>query len=189
MSKKWEIKLETMKRCFSVAPFAALLLALSGVACSGTRSPVDGQNETRNQPMLSAVRMNDSTAGAQLLSGFYGIENNAWRWTARAFSVRLRTPPGAVQSGATLALAFTLPDTVIQKLNTIAITASINGAALKSDEYKTPGANVFSADVPGSLLTGESVDVDFALDKTMPPGDVDKRRLGIIAGSVSLTSK
>jgi len=180
--------LGTKKRC-RIALFIALPLALSGIACKGTQNPVGGQNEERNQPMLSTVRMNDSSAESQLLSGFYAVENNAWRWTAGKFSLMLRTPPGAAQSGATLALAFTLPDTVVQKLNDITITASINGAALNSEEYKTPGAYVFSAEVPGSMLTAESVKVDFALDKTMPPGDVDKRPLGIIAGSVSLTSK
>jgi hypothetical protein len=181
--------LETKNRCRIAALFIALPLALSNAACKGTQNPVTGQSEDRNQPLLSSVRMNDTSAESQLLNGFYPVENNAWRWTAGKFSVKLRTPPGATQSGAGLALAFTLPDSVIQKLKDIAITASINGTALKSEDYKTPGAYVFAADVPGSLLAADSVQVDFALDKTMPPGDVDRRQLGVIAGSVSLSPK
>jgi hypothetical protein len=75
-------------------------------------------------------------------------------------------------------------------LSGIACKAEHNQVSVqKSEEYKTPGAHVFSAEVPGSMLTAEPVKVDFGLDKTMLPGDVDKRQLGIVAGSVSLTSK
>jgi hypothetical protein len=107
--------------------------------------------------------MNDSKAAAQLLSGFYSVENNSWRWTAGKFSVRLRTPPGAAQSGAALSFSFTIPDATIQKLKSLALSASINGMALKSATYNAPGANVFSADIPAPMLAAESVTVDFAL--------------------------
>jgi hypothetical protein len=42
--------------------------------------------------------------------------------------------------------------------------------------------------MPASLLTGESVKVDFAVDKTMRP-DGDKRDLAIIANSVGISPK
>jgi hypothetical protein len=137
---------------------------------------------------VSTVRMNDSRAGAQLLSGFYGLENGAWRWTAGTFSVRLLTPPAAAQSGATLTLSLTVPDSVIRKLGTIALNASINGTTLTSVEYNAAGSYVFNADVPASMLTAESVKIDFALDKTMRP-EGDQRVLGIIANSVAIASR
>ncbi len=52
----------------------------------------------------------------------------------------------------------------------------------------SPESNIFTADIPPALLTGESVTVDFALDKTIPP-DVDKRVLGVVATSVGISSK
>jgi len=76
----------------------------------------------------------------------------------------------------------------VQKLKKIKITASIGGMELKSQEFDTPGPYVFSADVPASLLTGPSVNVDFAVDKTMRP-DGDRRDLAIIANSVGITPK
>jgi hypothetical protein len=33
------------------------------------------------------------------------------------------------------------------------------------------------------------VKVDFALDKTLPPGPVDKRELGVVAQSVGIAGK
>jgi hypothetical protein len=164
-------------------------MALLGASCKGRHSRVTVQNEEDAVPLQSStVRTGDPKAGAQLLSGFYSIEGNAWRWTAGRFSVLLRTPPGAGQRGGTLAFAFTIPDQTVQKLGNITLTASINGMSLKSAEYHAPGAYIFNADVPASLFAADSVKVDFALDKTMRP-DNDSRDLGVVATSVSVSAK
>lgn len=195
--------METKKRrSFRLGLFLAVPLALTSAACTGkhNRTAVQNEEPQTNAPgtiaapgdtapvMVSTVRMNDAKAGGQLLNGFYPIEGGAWRWTARKFSVYLRTPAGAAQSGATLSFLFTIPDVVIQKLQNLTLTASSGGMVLKTAEYKAPGAEVFSADVPASLLGTDSIKVDFTLDKSLPPG-VDKRELGIIATSVGITSK
>jgi hypothetical protein len=132
--------------------------------------------------------MNDPKASTQMLNGFYGLENNTWRWTSGKFSVLLRTPPGAAAQGGVVTFAFSLPDVTMQKLKTISITALVNGTKLKSAEYDKPGANIFTADVPSALLTGDSVRVDFALDKTISPG-VDQRELGVVATSIGISGK
>ena len=169
---------------------AVTIMALIGIACQGGHSGPTVQNaepDTHSQ-MASNVLMGDPKAGAQLLSGFYGIENSAWRWTAGRFSVQLRTPPGAAQMGGLLSLSFTIPDVTIRKLHHVKITASINGMVLKSSEFDTAGAYVFSTDVPASMLAADSVKVDFVLDRSLSPG-VDKRELGIIATSVGISPR
>ncbi len=166
-----------------------LLIALTGAACKGKHSRVTVQNEEEAAPRLaSVVRMNDPQASAQLVSGFYPVENNSWRWTAGKFSAVLRTPLTAAQSGATVTFAFSVPPVVIEKLGKIALTASVNGTVLKTDEYDKPGPSIFTADVLPAQLTGDTVKVDFVLDKSLPPG-IDKRQLGVIATSVGITVK
>ena len=162
-------------------------MALIGIACKGGHSVQNEEPDTRAQ-MASNVLMGDPKASAQLLSGFHGIENSAWRWTAGKFSVQLRTPPGAAQMGGILSLALTIPDVTIRKLHHVKITASINGMVLKSSEFDTAGAYVFSTDVPASMLAADSVKVDFVLDRSLSPG-VDKRELGIIATSVGISPR
>lgn len=132
--------------------------------------------------------MNDAAAAPQLLSGFYAVENKAWRWTSGKFSVSLPTPPAA-QNGATVALSLTVPDVIVQKVGKIKVAASAAGSTLNSQEYDTAGPYVLSADIPpGPLLQNAAITVDFTVDKTMrPPGD--KRELAIIANSVSITPK
>lgn len=161
-------------------------LALGIAACSGKHSAV--QNEEPDQspaPPSSTVRMNDPAVEQQLVSGFYAVENNAWRWTAGHFSVELAAPPGAAQGGAVLRLELTIPD-VIQKLGPVTLTASAGGKTLRSQEFKAAGPQTFTADVPASMITGNTVTFDFVTNKTIGPNAADRRELGVIAGSISL---
>jgi hypothetical protein len=165
-------------------------LAFAGAACKSQRSRVTVQNEEPPpaKHLLSTIQMNDAAAAPQLLSGFYAVENNAWRWTSGKFSVSLRTPPAA-QNGATVALAFTVPEVIIQKLGKIKVTMSAAGKELKSQEYDTAGPYVLSGDIPaGPQLRADSITVDFTVNKTTQP-DGDKRELAIVANSVSITPK
>ena len=166
-----------------------IVLALTGTACKGKR--VEVQNEEPNaaaQHVVSTFRMNDASAAGQLLSGFYPVEASAWRWTGKKFSVLLRTPPGSAQTGGNLSFNFAIPETSMQQWKNVTLTASVNGMMLKSQEYTAAGAQVFTADVPSSMLAADSVKVDFALDKSIPPG-VDKRDLGVVSTSVGLAAK
>lgn len=166
-----------------------LALSLTIAGCQGKHSRVTVQNEEEAAPqMASVVRMADPTAKTQLVSGFYPLENSSWRWTAGKFSALLRIPPGAAQSGAMVTLTFTIPDVSIQKLGPISLTAMANGMVLKTEQYEKPGPEVFTADLLPSMLTADSVKVDFVLDKALPPG-TDKRELGVIATSVGLSLK
>jgi hypothetical protein len=169
------------------------VLALSGAACTGKHNSVTVQNEeppvSTKPAMASVIRMNDPQVRGQLVKGFYGVEGGSWRWTAGKFAARLQIPPGAAQSGATLNLNFSLPDAVLQKLGKITITGSINGMSLTSSEFQKSGPTLYTADVAPSLLTGDSVEADFTLDKSIPPGAIDRRELGVIATSVALIPK
>ncbi len=163
---------------------AALALALG---TSGCRKQDSGAEEPyRMQP---AVRMSDPRAQMQLLSGFYGMEQGAWRWTKQRFSAVLRPPAGAAQKGATLTLRLTVPDVVISKLQSITLTGAVDGQALAPETYDRPGTYVYTRDVPAGLLTGESAKVDFQLDKVVPPNPPDLRELGVVVLSIALNSK
>ena len=124
-----------------------------------------------------------------MLSGFYGVEQNAWRWTAGKFSVVLRAPRTAAAKGATLQFKFTVPEVAIAKLKALSLSASVNGTALTPESYTQPGEFIYTRDVPANLLAGESAKVDFSLDKTMPPTASDKRELGVVVTTVGLDPK
>jgi hypothetical protein len=122
----------------------------------------------------------------QLVSGFYGIEYNAWRWSAGKFEVNLRPPADSAQKGANLIVRFSVPKPVLDKLGTIQLTATAGDRTIGTEQYSMPGEHVFRKPVPAELLAGDSVIFRFALDKSLAPGTIDQRELGVIVMSIGL---
>jgi hypothetical protein len=172
-------------------PGAAALLAAFLLAAPACKHQDVHVTDTIEEPpqLASTVRMGDRTMAHQLVSGFYDIESNAWRWTQQKFAVNLRPPAHSAQQGAVLELHLTVPRTSIDKLGSITLSATIDATALAPEAYSKAGDYTYRRDVPANLLPAGAVRVDFQLDKAVPPGDVDKRELGIVATSVRLVSK
>lgn len=166
---------------------AVLLAALGG--CRGRHGRQAIENEKPDTARTSSlIRTNDKATAGQLLTGFYGIENNAWRWTAAKFSIVLRPPVGASQKGATLTLAFTIPEVIEQKVGGFSLAATSGGELLKRERYSKAGAYTFTADVPAAVLGKDAVTFEFEMDKALPPTAADRRELGIIVASAGLES-
>jgi hypothetical protein len=117
------------------------------------------------------------------------VEANAWRWTQGQFAVTLRPPARAAQQGAVLELHLTVPRPSIEKLQRLSLSATVAGTALTPETYTKAGDYIYRRDVPANLLAGDTVRIDFQLDKTMPPGAVDKRELGIVVSSAGLVAQ
>jgi hypothetical protein len=175
----------------AAASLAALLLAALLPAATGCkRQEVRTAETIEEAPRLaSTVHTGDPASANQLTSGFYDVEAHAWRWTEKQFAVTLRPPVHAAQQGAVLELHLTVPRPSIAKLGTIALSASIGGAALPPETYTRAGDYTYRRPVPASLLAGDAVRIDFQLDKALPPGDVDKRELGVVVSSVGLVAQ
>ena len=165
---------------------AALLLAAPACKRDQVKRVDTVMVEEQGPGLASSFRMGDSTMAKQLAGGFYDIESGAWRWTMQKFAVTLGPPPHAPQKGAVLELHLTVPQSSIQKLGSVTLSASIGGTALAPETYTQPGEHVYRRDVAANLLAGDAVRVDFELDKVVPPGDIDKRELGVVASSVGL---
>jgi len=167
-----------------------LLAALLVAAPACKRAHVSHVDTVEEPPRLaSLVHMNDRTMAGQLTTGFYDIENNAWRWTMQKFAVTLRPPARSAQQGAWLDFRLTVPPPAIQKLGRITLSASAGGAALAPETYSRAGEYAYRRDIPASALAADSIRIDFELDKAIPPGDVDKRELGVVASSIALVAK
>lgn len=144
---------------------------------------------TEPPTLASALSLGDPASSPQLLKGFYGVEQGAWRWTAQQFSVALRPPAGSAQSGATLTFNFTVPDSTIQNLKTVTLSAAAGGTALAPETYSRPGVYAYQRDIAANLLAGGRVQIDFQLDKVNPPKPPDLRPLGVVAAKVGLDLK
>jgi hypothetical protein len=131
----------------------------------------------------------DPQASYHFVRGFYEIEENSWRWTAKTFSVSLVPPLHSAQNGAQLVVHLAVPEVIIQNLKSTKLTASIQALSLGSQTYHIPGPYTYLRDVPGNRLRGDEVRVDFAVDQALPPGNPDLRELGIVVADVGLVAK
>jgi hypothetical protein len=126
---------------------------------------------------------------ADRLEGFNQIEPGGWRWTRRAFAVTLRAPGGSGQAGARLTLQLYIPESSIQKLGPMTLTARLGDVRVGSETYTQAGDHTFARDLaPGWLKAGVNR-VAFDLDKWVPAGSGDGRELGIVVSSASLEAR
>src|ERR1035437_1636860 len=153
----------SLKRRLALRWSCSLLLVTLAFAPLACKRKQAGQGASA---MASTIHMGDPQAAPQLTSGFYGIEQNAWRGTARRFSLVLRPPFGAAQKGGTLQLRLGVAPVVIVKTKTISLSATIGGVTLSSETYTQAGDYTYTREVAPALLAGESVRVDFQLDKS-----------------------
>jgi hypothetical protein len=173
-------------RTVAAAILASILLLAAGGCKRHSRTLLTNEEAPA---LASVVAMADPHAATQLVAGFYGVEQNSWRWTAGRFSVLLRPPRAAASNGALLQLKFAIPEASITKRQAVSLSASVNGTALAPETYRQAGEFVYSRDVPANLLTGDAARVDFSLDKTIPPSASDARELGIVALTAGLQGR
>lgn len=175
-----------MRRLIPVV--VVLVLTLAPAACHRPQPRVD-LIEDENRPPLSAVEAANPRGAVQLLSGFYDVEQNAWRWTMAKFAVILQPPAGAARNGARLELALSVPEPLITRRQSVTLSAAVEGRPLAPETYTKAGQYTYSRDVPGTALGVGAVKIDFALDKFLASGEIEHRELGIVVRSVALLSK
>jgi hypothetical protein len=160
---------------------AAILFLLAG--CHRVKAPA------------SVVHMGDAATANQLLGGFYRVEggagDNAWRWTGPDFSLAL-APPASSRHGARLLLRLYFPETQIQKLGPMTLTAFIDGAPLAPETYAQGGSYDFVRDVPACFLDTNDTNVlpvAFSFDPYAPRSESDGRDLGAVVLMAALEAK
>jgi len=166
--------------------FVALVLA--PVGCKKKKVRV-GATDEETPKMQSVLNMGDPKIEPQLIKGVHGVEFGAWRWTEKQFTVTLRPPFGSAQKGAKLSVRLTVPPVTIEKLRNVSLSATAAGSALPPETYTATGEYMYIRDIPASLLAGDSLRLDFQLDKAIEPSGADARQLGIIVLSIGLESK
>ncbi len=122
--------------------------------------------------------MGDIRCKPQLLSGWYPIEDGAWRWMAGQAEAVLRTPAG-VPLRFNMQLYFP-PNHMQRAGGPVTVSIKINGKPLTEETYSQPGEHRFSQAVLPDLPTFPASKVSIRLNRTMPPSDSDQRELGAV---------
>jgi tRNA (mo5U34)-methyltransferase len=109
----------------------------------------------------------------QLVDGWHLLENGAWRWTKRRFT--LAVAPGAQR----LCLKVTAPPNLQLPLS---LTARAAGALIATHAITAHGDSEYAQHVP----PGAEVLVEFELDRALPPDSTDARERAIIVRAIEL---
>ena len=110
---------------------------------------------------------------SQLLSGWHGLENGAWRWTEKSFS--LIVAPG----GQRVSLKVRAPETLKFPL---LLTARADGVEIGRHEIARAGDYEFAQAAPA----GAEVVVEFEVDRAVGPSAEDGRERGIVVRGVEV---
>jgi hypothetical protein len=171
-----------------IAAIALVTIVAIAPACR-TRKKAKARVAEEDGQLVSVVAVADPTAAIQLVRGFHALENDAWRWTMKNFTVTLRPPAGSDQSGAKLELKFVIPEVIFSQTGPLTVDAHLNNTDLGSENYSKAGDYTYTRDIPASALHGDTASFDFTVDKGIPPSEKDSRELAIIVSSIGLTSK
>jgi hypothetical protein len=127
------------------------------------------------EPRLSYLRLGDPDAAPQLLSGFYEIQDHAWRWMSGQAAVILKSPDHPTRFEMTFAIPGPAPAR--------RITIASDGLALVAQTYPGPGRYTLTA--PVALPAEATAQFVISVDQTFQPPP-DQRRLGIIVVELGL---
>ena len=168
----------------------ALILLLMTVACGDREKiplvPVDN----RPLPFQQVVSVADPEATIQFLYGIHKLEQGAWRWTKRKFAIAFPVPADAASRGARLRAEFTVPAAMLEHTGgAMTLYAAVGGTALPQVTWRSPGEQVYEADLPASVLNRQSVAVEFTLNRFAQAGALDERELGLICRRFALPAR
>ncbi|MBM3796300.1 MAG: hypothetical protein FJW31_20065 [Acidobacteria bacterium] len=173
-----------------VALVAIELLTGTLAGCKAKRRTRVETVEEEAGPLASVVKMSDPRTAVQLVRGFYGLEQGAWRWTKSEFSVTLRPPNGSAQAGARLEIHLTVPEAVLAKVGgSTALSCTVGGQALEPKTYSKAGDFAYARDVSPSVLTADAASFDCKVSKFLAAGQVEERELALIVLEAGLVKK
>ena len=138
----------------------------------------------QNEEAMDRIDMGDLRFENRL-TGFYPPEEGRFRWTSREFSTRVDVPALGT-TGGQLLMHIYIPENVIQKLGSITLHASFAGHALGPQTWSEPGSYVYRRELEANMFAPGSIQINFSLNKSIPPSSQDKRELGIIVQELSI---
>ncbi len=161
------------------------VLALSAAGCGETSVPSAGEASragspasTAGKPQFSYINTGDVRAKPQLLSGWYPIEDGAWRWMGKEAQAVLLTPQ---ESPVSFELRLFFPENHMKRAGgPVTVSVLLDGTLFAQETFSKPGNQAIHKPVPAGTLAMPATQVTLRLDRTVPPADVDKRELGAV---------
>jgi hypothetical protein len=146
-----------------------IVMGHSRLGCSIDSDPLNNEADERAL-VVAKSRTRHPSLTVRLLDGWYAVEDNAFRWTSKHFSLEVTLPDGAHE----FALAFFLPDAAYSS-GPVKISCAVSGHDAGSITCASADAKEFRGRFPFEAL---SYRLDFTVESLFRPSS-DQRELGI----------
>jgi hypothetical protein len=155
------------------------------VGCGNNSDPVNPAKDERMFVLMrSHVRHPDFYV--QLGEGWYEIEEDRWRWTAKAFSLIVALPPERTLSD--FALRITVPEILVARGGRVEVSCLVQDQPAGSVTCDAPETIEFRGTFPFSAPPGALLTLNFFVKSSFLPEN-DRRNLGIIIPLLSAESR
>ena len=144
-----------------------------------TSDPIRADRDER--AFTFARSRHNRLANLSLIAGWHESEDTGWRWTERRFSARV-TSNESSRSGV-LTMTLYISEDSVRRLQRLTLSAVANGRPLEPAVYDTPGLATYvrALDTPD-----KEIDLQFELDRALPPEPSDSRERGVIVRSIEI---
>lgn len=127
---------------------------------------------------FSYINTGDVRAKPQLTSGWHGIEEGSWRWTAKEAQAVLLTPRDLPVN---FSMRLYFPEEHLERAGgPVTVAVLLGGKPFVQETYSRPGAHTILKAVPADMLSKPATQVAIRLDKAVGPTDSDRRELGMV---------
>lgn len=145
--------------------------------CKERSDPVRADRDERACYLLrSRIAAGGFGAEAELLDGWYRLEEGTFRWTAIEFGARLRK---AIPRGTKLHFRFTIVPALLH--DPLILSTTVNGHRLPPMTYTSPGTHDCVQELPPDLCreSAQEIIIRFHLSHGFQAGE-DQRTLGLL---------
>ncbi|HUI56950.1 MAG TPA: hypothetical protein VLY04_18370 [Bryobacteraceae bacterium] len=164
---------------FQVSPAPGLQAGWGEMVCDSNLPSARFENaQPQAVPRLSFLNLGDLRSRPQLRSGWYGIEDGAWRWMAKEAEAVLRVPAGPPPMFE-MQLFFP-PDFMQRAGGPVTVSVLLDGRPFAQETYPQPGGYHLLKPIRPNLLAAPATLVTIRLNRAIPPGDADRRELGAV---------
>jgi len=150
----------------------------SYVAIGNTKDsdPASQKGDERAFCLLESCR-NMEPANMELMSGWFEMVQDAWRWTADRFSVKV---PSRGPDSRTLIARFILPESTFAPGMRYLLHVNVDGREIGTGTYTSPGSKTLKIHLESVPRAGEPVLVECQLEPPQPKATGDSRKLGVV---------
>lgn len=147
--------------------------------------PAESAAPAAAKPQLSYLNTGDVRSKPQLISGWYSIEDAAWRWMSREARAVLLTPR---ESPVNFELRLFFPSEHMKRAGgPVTVSVLFDGNLFAQQKYTTPGGYTLAKPVPAGTLSSPATQVTIRLDRSVPAAGGDQRELGAVVQGLGFT--